>query len=178
MVVFAFKNTFKGSTHLSMRTASLVKIMYNIKEWCCYDFLGQLSLFTDSNFLLHVVSNNFFFLPFSVKEKKLHWYLLTLNGFKYPRWRKCRKFAYLILHRHGIELSQLFDDSVDESHLLNYEEQHSNNEGHVTSDQETPQISEKPEITSTNLKPDLHSSSLSQNESPCINHRVCAGLWT
>ena len=28
----------------------------------------------------------------------------------------------------------------------------------------------KPEITSTNLKPDLHSSSLSQNEGPCINH--------
>ena len=75
------------------------------------------------------------------------------------------------------DLSQLFDDSIDESHLLNYEEQHSNNDGHVTSDHETPQISEKPEITS-NLKPDLHSSSLSQNESPCINHRVCAGLWT
>ena len=68
------------------------------------------------------------------------------------------------------ELSQLFDNSIDESHLLNYEEQHSNNEGHVTSDQETAQISEKPEITSTNLKPDLHSSSLSQNEGPCINH--------
>ena len=47
------------------------------------------------------------------------------------------------------ELSQLFDNSIDESHLLNYEEQHSNNEGHVTSDQETAQISEKPEITST-----------------------------
>ena len=68
------------------------------------------------------------------------------------------------------ELSQLFDNSIDESHLLNYEEQYSNNEGHVTSDQETAQISEKPEITSTNLKPDLHSSSLSQNEGPCINH--------
>ena len=67
------------------------------------------------------------------------------------------------------DLSQLFDDSIDESHLLNYEEQHGNNDGHVTSDHETPQISEKPEITS-NLKPDLHSSSLSQNESPCINH--------
>ena len=68
------------------------------------------------------------------------------------------------------ELSQLFDNSIDDSHLLNYEEQHSNNEGHVTSDQETAQISEKPEITSTNLKPGLHSSSLSQNEGPCINH--------
>ena len=68
------------------------------------------------------------------------------------------------------ELSQLFDDSINESHLLNYEEQHSNNEGHVTSDQETAQISEKPEITSINFKPDLHSSSLSQNEGPRINH--------
>lgn len=61
------------------------------------------------------------------------------------------------------ELSQLFDDSIDEPRLLNYEEQHSINEGHVTLDQETAQISEKPKITSTNLKPDLHSSTLSQN---------------
>ena len=68
------------------------------------------------------------------------------------------------------QLSQLFDNPINESHLLNYEEQHSNNEGRVTSDQETAQISEEPEITSTNLKPDLHSSSLSQNEGPCINH--------
>ena len=68
------------------------------------------------------------------------------------------------------QLSQLFDDSIDDSHLLNYEEQHRNNEGNVTFHQETAQISEKPEITSTNLKPDLHSSSLSQNEGPCINH--------
>ena len=70
------------------------------------------------------------------------------------------------------QLSQLFDHSMDESHLLNYEEQHSNKEGHVTFDQETAQISEKPEITSTNLKPDHHSSSLSQHEGPCINHPI------
>ena len=44
------------------------------------------------------------------------------------------------------ELSQLFDNSIDESHLLNYEEQHSNNEGHITSDQETAQISEYPKL--------------------------------
>ena len=33
--------------------------------------------------------------------------------------------------------------SIDESHLLNCEEQHNNNKGHVTSDQETAHISEK-----------------------------------
>ena len=65
---------------------------------------------------------------------------------------------------------ELFKDCLALSHLLNYEEQHSNNEGQVTFHQETAQISEKPEITSTNLKADLHSSSLSQNEGPCINH--------
>ena len=88
-----------------------------------------------------------------MKEKKLQWYLLTFNSFKYPRWRKCRKFAYLIWHRHG--------ESIDESHLLNCEEQHNNNKGHVTSDQETAHISEKPQITTTNLKPELLSSTLS-----------------
>jgi len=67
------------------------------------------------------------------------------------------------------ELSQLFDNSINESHLLNYEEQDSNDEGNITSDQETAQISEKPEITSTNLKPDPHFSSLSQNEGPCMH---------
>ena len=67
------------------------------------------------------------------------------------------------------ELSQLFDDSINESHLLAHEEQDSNNESHVTSDQETAQISENPEITSTNLKPNPHSSSLSQTEGPCLH---------
>ena len=47
------------------------------------------------------------------------------------------------------ELSQLLDNSIDESHLLNYEKQHSNNGSHVTPDQETAQVSEKSEITST-----------------------------
>ena len=53
------------------------------------------------------------------------------------------------------------DSSIDESHLLNCEEQHNNNKGHVTSDQETAHISEKPQITTTNLKPELLSSTLS-----------------
>ena len=39
----------------------------------------------------------------------------------------------------------------------------------VTSDQETAQISEKPQITTTTLKPNLHCSTLSRNESPCNN---------
>lgn len=51
--------------------------------------------------------------------------------------------------------------SIDKSHLLNCEEQHNNNKGHVTSDQETAHISEKPQITTTNLKPELLSSTLS-----------------
>ena len=51
--------------------------------------------------------------------------------------------------------------SIDRSHLLNCEEQHNNNKGHVTSDQETAHISEKPQITTTNLKPELLSSTLS-----------------
>ena len=53
------------------------------------------------------------------------------------------------------------DSSIDESHLLNCEEQHNNNKGHVTSDQETAHISEKPQITTTNLNPELLSSTLS-----------------
>ena len=53
------------------------------------------------------------------------------------------------------------DSSIDESHLLNCEEQHNNNKGHVTSDQETAHISEKPQITTTNLIPELLSSTLS-----------------
>ena len=53
------------------------------------------------------------------------------------------------------------DSSIDESHLLNCEEQHNNNKGHVTSDQETAHISEKPRITTTNLNPELLSSTLS-----------------
>lgn len=51
--------------------------------------------------------------------------------------------------------------SIDKSHLLNCEEQHNNNKGHVTSDQETAHIREKPQITTTNLKPELLSSTLS-----------------
>lgn len=51
--------------------------------------------------------------------------------------------------------------SIDKSHLLNCEEQHNNNKGHVTSDQKTAHISEKPQITTTNLKPELLSSTLS-----------------
>jgi len=40
------------------------------------------------------------------------------------------------------QLSQLFDDSI-------YEEQQSNNEGHVTSDQETAQIRYLPQVGRT-----------------------------